>query len=86
MDKNGKFTAVGSLIIDPSLIKGNVGAGDAFCAGCLYSFYKGFEPEKMLEFASGAAAFNLTATDSVSGMKSRDEIFELCDSLPKRKI
>ena len=50
---------------------------------------KGLEllnPEKMLEFASGAAAYNLTAADSVSGMKSRDEIFELCASLPKRKI
>ena len=86
MTADKSFYCVPSLELPKGFIKGTVGAGDAFCAGCLYSFYKGFEPEKMLEFASGAAAFNLTAADSVSGMKSRDEIFELCATLPKRKL
>ena len=31
---------------------------------------------EILEFASGAAACNLAAEDSVSGMRSKDEILE----------
>ena len=86
MNPEKKVIDIPSLRIPKDLIKGSVGAGDAFCAGCLYGFYKGFSPEEMLEFASGAAAFNLTEADSVSGMKSKDEIRKLCATLPKRKL
>ena len=86
MTADKQFYCVPSLQLPKGFIKGTVGAGDAFCAGCLYGFYKGFAPEEMLEFASGAAAFNLTEADSVSGMKSKDEIRKLCATLPKREI
>lgn len=78
MTKDGNFYCVPSLSLPDGFIKGTVGAGDAFCAGCLYCFYKGYGTEEMLSFAAGAAACNLTESDSVSGMKSRAEIEAIC--------
>ena len=63
-----------SLRLPDGFIKGSVGAGDAFCAGCLYGIYNGYDDRRILEFASGAAAYSLAAEDSVGGMKTADEI------------
>ena len=41
---------------------------------------------EILEFASGAAAANLSREDSVKGMKSKDEIFSLMAGLERQKI
>lgn len=75
----GEFCTVSSVNIPRSMIKGTVGAGDAFCAGCLYGIYNGYSNRQMLEFAAGAAACNLFAPDSVGGMRTRDEIIALCE-------
>lgn len=75
----GTFTEVKSLNIPKDEIKGSVGAGDAFCAGCLYGLYNGYPDLQVIEFASGAAACSLFAADSVSGMKSKDEIIDLIE-------
>ena len=84
--QSGVFTVVPSLQIDASQIRGSVGAGDAFCAGCLYALYKGWDDNKMLEFASGAAACNLFAENSVDGMRSHDEIWELIHRCERRTL
>lgn len=76
---SGKFTVSPSLNIDKSLIKGSVGAGDAFCAGCLYGIYNNFDDKGILEFAAAAAACNLFAENSVDGMKSKTEIEKLIE-------
>mgnify|MGYP004495356517 FL=1 len=86
MNKNGSFYASGSLILPDGYIKGSVGAGDAYAAACLYGIYKGFEPMQMLEFASAAAACNLSESDSVSGMKNRSEIEKLGKKYKRREI
>ncbi len=70
----GDFTVVPSLNIPKSEIVGSVGAGDAFCAGCLYGLYNGYSDKQILEFAACAAGCNLFAENSVDGMKSRSEI------------
>lgn len=68
------------LFIEPSFklpkgyIQGSVGAGDAFCAGCLYAIYHEKDPRWMLRYAAAAAAANLSAADSVSGMKPATEL------------
>ena len=68
------------LFIEPSFklpkgyIQGSVGAGDAFCAGCLYAIYHEKDPRWMLRYAAAAAAANLSAADSVSGMKPAAEL------------
>lgn len=74
---NGEFTKIGSLDVDNSLFKGSVGAGDAFCAGCLYGIYNGYSDMEILEFASGAALCNLFEVNSIDGMRNRDEIMEI---------
>ena len=71
LSRNGDFTVVPSLKLPAGYIKGTVGAGDSFCAGCLYGIYHGYTDAEILEFASGAAACNLAAEDSVSGKIGR---------------
>ena len=76
LNRNGEYSVVPSIQLPPHYIKGAVGAGDAFCAGCLYAIYHGENDRSMLEFASGAACCNLAAEDSVSGMKDKNYILE----------
>ncbi len=77
LDKKGEFTAVSSLKIPKEAIKGTVGAGDAFCAGCLYGLYKGLPDKEILEFASAAAACSLFEANATYGMKDKNEIIKL---------
>ena len=77
LDRTGHFAHVPSLHLPQGWIKGSVGAGDAFCAGMLYSFLKGMSAEEGMRLASCVAAMNLAAPDSVSGAKSLDETMSL---------
>ena len=77
LGRDGEFARVGSLKLPAGWIKGTVGAGDAFCAGVLYSIMKGFDAEKSLRVGSCAAAMNLTSTDTIGGAKSYEETFAL---------
>lgn len=77
---NSEFTVVPSLNIPKSEIKGSVGAGDAFCAGCLYGIYNSFDDPHILEFAASAAACNLFSENSVDGMLDKNRI----ENLPKK--
>ncbi len=51
-----------------------IGAGDAFCAGIIYSILSGYDPDKTIEFANAASClkhtvsgdFNLVTVDEVS--------------------
>ena len=86
LDKDGNFTVVPSIRLEKGYIKGSVGAGDAFCAGCLYAIYHGMDDQSMLEFASGAACCNLAAEDSVSGMKDKEYIFDFISTHPRGEI
>ena len=74
---DGKTSVVPSLELPPEWIKGSVGAGDAFCAGMLYSFLTGMPDEEGMKLASCAAAANLAATDSISGALSQEETLAL---------
>ena len=77
--KSGKTVSARSLAIPKEEMKGNTGAGDAFCAGCLYAFYNHYPDTKVMEFASAAAACNLFAANTVDGMRSKDEIYALAE-------
>lgn len=77
--KSGRFTSVPSLAFPQGLIRGSVGAGDAFCAGCLYGLYNGFDDERLLRFAAAAAAASLTEENAVDGMRPRDELFTMIE-------
>ncbi len=75
--KDGEIAFYPSLNLPEGYIKGKVGAGDAFCAGILYSLYKGFDPQKSLRVASAAAACNLSEKNSIDGMRPFDEMMKL---------
>lgn len=77
VDERGELSVVPSYKLPKGFIKGSVGAGDAFCAGCLYAVYRDYPPEEMLRFAAGAAAASLSQADAVSGMRSQREIIEM---------
>jgi len=83
MDAAGNFVEVKSLKLPAGWIKGSVGAGDAFCAGALYSLLKGFDPEKTLRLASCAAACNLAVPDAVSGAKTLTETLALDETFER---
>lgn len=76
---SGDFNMVTTVNIPKEMIKGTVGAGDAFCAGTLYGIYNNFTDKETLEFASAAAACNLFAENSIDGMRSKDGIYALID-------
>lgn len=78
-----KPVCVPSLKLPDGWIKGSVGAGDAFCAACLLGLEEGWSGEAILSFASAAAAYNLSAADAVSGMRSLAEIRALEIGLPR---
>lgn len=82
---SGEFTVIPSLDIPAEEIKGSVGAGDAYCAGCLYALYNGFDDKRMLEFASASAACNLFSENATDSMRSAEEIEKL-ESIYRRKM
>ena len=84
--KSGKFTVVPSLNIPKELIRGSVGAGDAYCAGCLYGIYNNYEDREILEFASAAAACNLFAENTTDGMRSKDEIEKIAEKFGRKTL
>lgn len=77
LDSSGKYSVVPSRKLKNGFIKGSVGAGDAFCAGSLYSIYKGYDDVKMLEFANLVAINCLSQPDSVSGVCCAEELHKV---------
>lgn len=74
LNKDGIFTAVESVKLPKGFIKGSVGAGDAFCAGSLYSIYNEYTDEETLRFSNLVAVSCLSAADSVSGILPKDQL------------
>ena len=81
---DGKVCTVPSLELPSDWIKGSVGAGDAFCAGMLYSLLTGMSDEDGMKLASCAAAANLAATDSISGALPLAETLALESRFPRK--
>ncbi len=79
MNISGDYTFVPSLTLPKGYIKGTVGAGDAFCAGILYSLYQEYDIEYALKIGAGAAVCNLSQLNSIDGMKSIEGIKEIVE-------
>lgn len=86
LDGAGNFALLPSLKLPKGYIVGTVGAGDAFCAGMLYSFCERLPLEEGMRIASCAAACNLAAIDSISGAKSLEESLKLEKLYGRREI
>lgn len=74
LNSDGVITAADSIKLPKGFIKGSVGAGDAFCAGCLYAIYNDYLDEDMLAFANLVAINCLSQPDSVSGIVHKDKL------------
>ncbi len=85
MDRSG-FYCVPSLDLPEGYIKGTVGAGDAFCAGMLYSIYKGYGPEFSLKAASCAGAACLSKENSIDGMMPLAHVMKLESRFSRKAI
>ncbi len=62
-----------SFNIPRELVKGTVGAGDAFAAGFLYAIHEDRALENALELAHATAAASLRSADTVSAVQSVEE-------------
>lgn len=74
LEPDGKYTRVATFKLPDGYIKGSVGAGDAFAAGCLAAIYEGADAKDMLLIGAAAGAANLSEADSISGMVSMTEL------------
>jgi len=52
---------------------GTTGAGDSAIAGFLVAYLRGHSVEQCLQYACAVGAFNVTAPDALSGLRSWDE-------------
>jgi len=71
--------SVKSLKLPHGFIKGTVGAGDAFCAGCLFGISEGRPLAEILKLATGVAAASLSDPTASKGIKSIAQVNELID-------
>lgn len=83
---NTGVEAVPSYSLPENFVVGTTGAGDAFCAGALLGIYQEKTDKEILEFASGAAVMALTEADATSGLRTEQEIKELCKRLKRKEI
>jgi sugar/nucleoside kinase (ribokinase family) len=60
--------------VPASQIVSSVGAGDAFCAGCLYAVHEGYSLDDLLAFANESARFNLFSATSTGGAPTLEDI------------
>lgn len=79
IDENGKYWEVPSLKLPKGYIKGTVGAGDAFCAGMLYSAEKQLPMGDALKLAACSAAASLSEVTASDGVKTAEEVLALYD-------
>ncbi len=77
IDENGAYYEVPSLKLPKGYIKGTVGAGDAFCAGILYSAEKQLPMAQALKIGACAAAASLSEVSASDGVKTAAEVLKL---------
>ena len=68
-----------SLALPQSEIRGKTGAGDAFCAGILYSASQGIALPEALRLATVAAAASLTRANACDGLRPVAELYQMID-------
>jgi len=77
LDNRGRYAQSQALRLPPDAIQGKVGAGDAFCAGVLYTACQNNSLEEGLELGNAAAAASLLKPGAVEGMKGVNELKKL---------
>lgn len=81
VDESGRYIETESAPLEKSMIKGTVGAGDAFCSGVLYGAYCELSLEEAIELGNAAAACSLTENGATEGMRSAEQALAFCSEL-----
>jgi len=68
-----------SLKLSDDYIVGTTGAGDAFCAGCLYGIMSNYSNKDILDLAAACAACNLSVSNSIDGARSLEDTLKIRD-------
>lgn len=79
MTADGAFYKQKSIPIPKGYIAGTVGAGDAFCAGILYSAEKQLPIEQALKIGTASATASLSCNNASDGVRTVEEVMKLYD-------
>lgn len=79
LDNEGESCWCPSVPVHSEDIVSTVGAGDAFCAGMLYSIHEGLPLKESLETANTSARFNLSSPTSTGGATTIRQIREFIE-------
>ncbi len=74
-----------SFKLPEGYIKGTVGAGDAFCAGCLVGIHSKWETPEILGFANAMATACLSHPSASSGIRPFKEMQEIAGKFSLRR-
>ena len=77
LDQKGVYAESPTIDLPAAVIKGKVGAGDAFCAGTLYAASQNKSLEEGLELGNAAAAASLMQPGAVEGMMKVEDLKKL---------
>jgi len=77
LDEKSAYAESPAIDLPVSAIKGKVGAGDAFCAGTLYTASQNGSLAEGLELGNAAAAASLMKSGAVEGMLKVEELKKL---------
>ena len=84
MDERGNYIETVSAPLPREMIKGTVGAGDAFCSGVMYGAYSELLLQEAIELGNAAAACSLTESGATEGMRTAQEATSFCRELRKQ--
>lgn len=82
-NKYGEIVKKDSISVPNGYIKGTTGAGDAFCAGCLFGIYEGLTDENILNYGNLCATVSLRKSDSTSGVVTINEAKNIIDGFKR---
>ncbi len=85
VDESGRYIETQSAPLLKSMIKGTVGAGDAFCSGVLYGAYCDLPLEDAIELGNAAAACSLTENGATEGLRTAEQALAFCGELRKQE-
>ena len=84
MDEQNNYIETVSAPLPREMIKGTVGAGDAFCSGVLYGAYQRMPLRDAIELGNAAAACSLTESGATEGMRTAEDATAFCRELRNR--
>ncbi len=86
LDETNNFYMQPSFDLPKGYIKGTVGAGDAFCAGVLYSINKGWDISKALKVGTATATTCLSKSGTTDGVKDIESMMRLYSEMKIKKL